>query len=76
MEHADVVPVSYVDDQGDAEDPILIMKLSRNQILDFKLIAKKGIGKTHAKWSPVATCMMRQEPILELNTEKLKKMTD
>jgi len=28
------------------------------------MIAKKGIGKIHAKWSPVATCIMRKEPIV------------
>jgi DNA-directed RNA polymerase alpha subunit len=52
------------------------MKLSRNQILDFTLIAKKGVGRTHAKWSPCATCIMRAEPIIDFNTEHLKGMTD
>jgi len=23
------------------------------------MVAKKGVGKTHAKWSPVSTCTMR-----------------
>jgi DNA-directed RNA polymerase alpha subunit len=45
----------------------LIMKLSRNQMLDFTLIAKKGNAKTHAKWSPVATCVMRAKPVVELD---------
>lgn len=62
-----VMPVRYVDDKGNDEDPILIMKLSKNQIIDFTLIAKKGNAKTHAKWSPVATCIMRAEPIVELD---------
>ena len=47
------------------------MKLSKNQQLDFKLIARKGTAQTHAKWSPVATCIMRQEPIVELDQEKI-----
>lgn len=51
-----VMPVVYLNDQGKEEDPILIMKLSKNQQLDMDLVAKKGTGKTHAKWSPVATC--------------------
>ncbi len=55
-----VVPVMYVDDAGREEDPILIMKLSKNQQLDMNLVAKKGIAKTHAKWSPVSTCQMRK----------------
>lgn len=62
-----VVPVRYTDEKGNEEHPILIMKLSRNQKLDFTLIAKKGNAKTHAKWSPVATCIMKAEPIVELD---------
>jgi DNA-directed RNA polymerase II subunit RPB3 len=65
------MPVHYIDDKGNEEDPILIMKLSRNQMIDFTLIAKKGNAKIHAKWSPVATCIMRAEPIVELNYDKI-----
>jgi DNA-directed RNA polymerase II subunit RPB3 len=69
------MPVRYIDDKGNEENPILIMKLSRNQKLDFTLIAKKGTAKTHAKWSPVATCMLRAEPIIELDQTKIQKLT-
>ena len=62
-----VMPVRYTDNNGEDEDPILIMKLSKNQMLDFKCIAKKDTGKSHAKWSPVATCQMRMEPIIRLD---------
>jgi len=44
-------------------------------MLDFTLIAKKGNAKTHAKWSPVATCIMRAEPILEMDQVKINKLT-
>ena len=54
-----VVPVVYVDDLGKQEDPITLMMLSRNQQIDMNMVAKKGIGKIHAKWSPVSTCIMR-----------------
>jgi len=57
------------------EDPILITKLSKNQMIDFNLIAKKDNAKTHAKWSPVATCMMRAEPIVELNHDVINQMS-
>lgn len=70
-----VVPVRYYNDNGEEEDPILIMKLSKNQMIDFRCIAKKDNAKTHAKWSPVATCIMRMEPIVELNHEKLQTLT-
>jgi len=69
-----VMPVRFVDDRGDEEDPILIMKLSKNQLLDFTLIAKKGNAKTHAKWSPVATCIMRGLPEIELSQDKIKTL--
>ena len=65
----------YTDDKGNEEHPILIMKLSRNQKLDFTLIAKKGNAKTHAKWSPVATCIMKAEPIVELDQSRVKKLS-
>lgn len=52
------------------------MLLSRNQQLDISMVAKKGIGKTHAKWSPVSTCIMRKQPIVELDHDAInKKMT-
>lgn len=46
----ETVPVTYFDDNGREEAPILIMKLSKNQQLDMNLIARKGTGKIHAKW--------------------------
>lgn len=47
------------------------MKLSKNQILDMDLVAKKGTAKMHAKWSPVATCQMRKEPTVEIDQDKI-----
>lgn len=37
------------------------------------MIAKKGIGKTHAKWSPVSTCIMRKQPLVALDQEIINK---
>ena len=70
-----VIPVRYFDENGKMDDPILLQKLSKNQMIDFHLIAKKDNAKAHAKWSPVATCMMRAEPIVELNNEVINTMT-
>lgn len=37
------------------------------------LVAKKGTGKIHAKWSPVATCQMRKEPTVWIDGDKINK---
>ena len=55
-----VVPVKY---DG---NPIVITKLKKGQSINMTLTAKKGIGKTHAKWSPVCTCVMKQVPNVEI----------
>lgn len=54
-----VKPVKY-------DDPIVITKLKKGQSINMTLTAKKGIGKTHAKWSPVCTCVMKQIPKVEI----------
>lgn len=72
-EQPPLAPVTYYDEFGNEEPAITLAKLAKNQILDFDLVAKKGIGKIHAKWSPVATCVMRKQPLVELDHEKLNK---
>ena len=54
----------------------MIMKLSKNQQLDMNLVARKGTGQTHAKWSSVATCSMRKEPIVEIDQDKINRDLD
>ena len=73
LEEVLLSPVNYFDEYGNEQPPITLVKLAKNQILDFDLVAKKGIGKIHAKWSPVATVVMRKQPIVELDHEKLNK---
>jgi DNA-directed RNA polymerase II subunit RPB3 len=55
-----IIPVKFHD-----QDPIIIAKLRKNQELDMNMIAKKGIGKEHSKWSPVSSVIMQHEPEIE-----------
>lgn len=47
-------------------DDILIAKLRPGQEIEMELICEKGIGKTHAKWSPVSTAYYRLVPDIKL----------
>jgi len=69
------------DDIGPVDEDILIAKLAPSQRIDATLHARKGIGKDHAKFSPVAGCFYRHlttfdfaddEELTEEEIEKLK----
>ncbi|KAJ8748240.1 hypothetical protein K2173_000648 [Erythroxylum novogranatense] len=44
------------------DDEIIIAKLGPGQEIELEAHAVKGVGKTHAKWSPVATAWYRMFP--------------
>ena len=46
-------------------EDILIAKLRPGQEIEMELFCEKGIGKTHAKWSPVSTAFYRLVPHIE-----------
>ncbi|KAK4530811.1 hypothetical protein CCYA_CCYA05G1668 [Cyanidiococcus yangmingshanensis] len=46
---------------------IVICKLRRGQRLYVRCIAKKGTGREHAKWSPVAAASYRLDPNVRLD---------
>lgn len=56
-------------DVGSIHDDILINKMRPGHELDLKLIAVKGLGKDHAKFSPVATAFYRLLPEIHINRE-------
>ena len=76
---AKFLPVNFhpIDSDSNKQEPpgVLIVKLRKNQELVVKCIARKGIGKDHAKWSPVATAVYKCEPELYLNEELTNKLT-
>ncbi|XP_033126535.1 DNA-directed RNA polymerases I and III subunit RPAC1-like, partial [Anneissia japonica] len=51
------------------DDAILIAKLRPGQEIDIKMHCVKGIGKDHAKFSPVATASYRLLPDISLNCD-------
>lgn len=50
-------------------DDILIAKLRPGQEIELEAWCEKGVGKTHAKWSPVATASYRLLPEVTLLKE-------
>ena len=62
-------------------DDILIAKLRPGQEIEMELVCEKGIGRTHAKWSPVCTAYYRNlpdirftQPVVNEKAEELKRI--
>lgn len=53
-------------DVGPVHDKILISKMRPGHEMDIKLLAVKGVGKDHAKFSPVSTATYRLLPEITL----------
>jgi DNA-directed RNA polymerase II subunit RPB3 len=75
-----VVPVSFptqshLNPEQYTPRGVLIVRLRKNQELHLKCIARKGIGKDHAKWSPVSTAVFRHWPEITLNKRIMNTMT-
>lgn len=50
-------------------EDILLAKLGPGQEIEAELYCEKGVGKTHAKWSPVCTAAYKLLPIVRLRRE-------
>ncbi|KAK4529067.1 hypothetical protein GAYE_SCF7681MG7017 [Galdieria yellowstonensis] len=50
---------------------IVLAKLAKGQRIQLTAIAKKGIGKEHAKWSPVCTISYKTDPTVQFDLTKL-----
>ncbi|KAG5550965.1 hypothetical protein RHGRI_009400 [Rhododendron griersonianum] len=55
---------------------IIVAKLGSGQEIELEAHAVKGMGKTHAKWSPVATAWYRMLPEVELLQELKGEMAE
>ena len=70
-----VAPAVLYDEHGNVEPPIVITKLNENQELDLTAVVRKGVGKEHTKWNPVATVAMQQCPVIDINPHKMASLT-
>lgn len=73
-DHPEVVPINYHDASG--EKPIVIVKMRKGQELRLRAIARKGVGKDHAKWIPVATATYHIMPEIHINEALLDELTE
>eukprot|EP01100_Stratorugosa_tubuloviscum_P013635 TRINITY_DN6958_c0_g1_i1.p1 TRINITY_DN6958_c0_g1~~TRINITY_DN6958_c0_g1_i1.p1 ORF type:complete len:294 (+),score=110.40 TRINITY_DN6958_c0_g1_i1:64-945(+) len=55
---------------------VLIAKLGPHQRLKLRALAKKGIGKEHAKWSPCCGTKFVNKPIVKVNEELLQYISN
>jgi DNA-directed RNA polymerase II subunit RPB3 len=50
--------------------------MRKNQELKLRATARKGIGKDHAKWIPVATVAFHYMPDISINRALMDSLTD
>ena len=73
-----VMPAHFLsqDEQDESQDAgIAIVKMGPGQRLKLKAVARMGIAKEHAKWSPVAVVTYRFWPIITINEEQVATLT-
>lgn len=74
-----VKPTNYTSDlktsQYSSNLPIILCKLRHGQALKLRAYGTKGIGKDHAKWSPVATAVFQYLPDIRINEVLMERLT-
>ena len=56
--------------------PVKILVLAPGQEIKLSAIARKGVGKDHAKWIPVATVAMSRLPTIKINEALMATLSD
>lgn len=56
--------------------PVKILVLAPGQEIKLTAVARKGVGKDHAKWIPVATVAMSRVPDIKINEALMNTLTD
>ncbi|CAM9366971.1 unnamed protein product [Phaeothamnion confervicola] len=56
------------------EPGIMIAKLAKGQRISLTAVAKKGVAKEHAKWSPVAVATYKFDPVVEINEDVMQAL--
>ena len=65
-----------IPDPKPLHDDILIAKMRPGQEIEMELVCEKGIGKTHAKWSPVCTAYYRNLPDIRITEPVVDELAD
>ncbi|GJQ15096.1 hypothetical protein GpartN1_g6887.t1 [Galdieria partita] len=62
------------EENGLASNGIVLAKLAKGQRIRLTAIAKKGVGKEHAKWSPVCTISYKTDPTVQFDLNILNTL--
>lgn len=63
-----VVPIEFFSDaQKTKQVGIPLVKLAKNQQINIRFDVQKGIGKMHAKWSPVSLATFQPDPEIKID---------
>jgi DNA-directed RNA polymerase II subunit RPB3 len=70
-----VVSFTTSKEESESNDTgITICTVAKGQVLKLRCMARKGLGKIHAKWQPVSTAVFQQEPDVVVNEARASEL--
>jgi len=77
-QNSQVVPIDSDDPTSSEKNDngILIVKLRKNQEVKLKAVAKKGVGKEHAKWQPTCGTSFSYDPEIIINHNRMEELSE